>query len=181
MITVQQIKAGLPQASPAKIDKYGSFLIETMIRFRIITPARICAFLAQIAHESGSFQYVRELASGKAYDTGSKAASLGNTPEADGDGEKYKGRGLIQITGTHNYKMLSEYFAQDFLNHPELLEEPKWACLSAGWFWDIRKLNEIADRDNLEAFKLITKRINGGLNGFDDRVARWMSIKQILS
>ena len=111
-----------------------------MGKFAIITRLRMAAFIAQIGHESGQLRYVRELGNDKylaKYDTGRLAQRLGNTPEADGDGQKYRGRGLIQVTGHHNYEACSEALFGDsrLLNAPELLEQPVYAALSAGWFW----------------------------------------------
>jgi putative chitinase len=180
MIDKQQIKAGMQWASQFNIDKYGPFLIAAMIRYEITTPPRISAFLANVAHESGCFKYVEEIASGKAYDTGKLAKELGNTPEADGDGAKFKGRGLIQITGLTNYKLLSKDLGIDFVNHPELLETPEYAAISAAWFWDKRKLNELADINTVDSFIKICKRINGGINGLDQRLSFWTSFKQII-
>lgn len=170
MITLEQFKACMPFASAKNITLFLDPLNKTMDKYQINTPRRAAAFLAQLAHESGSLQYVKELASGAAYDTGKLAAALGNTPEADGDGEKYKGRGLIQITGHTNYQKLSEALSQDFINNPTLLEQPMNAALSAGWFWNSRALNTFADRDD---FLTITKKINGGTNGWADRVQHW--------
>lgn len=127
---------------------------------------REAAFLAQILHESGGLRYVRELASGDAYDTGRLAERLGNTPEADGDGQRYRGRGLIQITGRRNYLLCGMALDLDLLAEPELLEQPVLACRSAGWFWRNNGLNELADKED---FMLITKRINGGANGWAER------------
>ncbi|PLP87833.1 lysozyme [Pseudomonas sp. FFUP_PS_473] len=142
-----------------------------MGKYGIVTRLRTAAFIAQIGHESGQLRYVRELG-GDAYlakyDTGTLAQRLGNTPEPDGDGQKYRGRGLIQITGRDNYEACSEALFCDsrLLNAPELLEHPVYACLSAGWFWHRAGLNTLADKG---AFVLITKRINGGINGLADR------------
>lgn len=180
-MTRDQFKNCLTFASGKSIDKFLAPVNDVMELFKINTKPRMAAFLAQIAHESGSLAYVKEIASGKDYDTGSKAKSLGNTPEVDGDGQKYKGRGLIQITGRANYQALTNYAKVDFVNHPELLEQPLYAALSAGWFWHTRGLNEIADLDTEEAFKTITKRINGGLNGWDDRLALWKQCKKALA
>ena len=146
-----------------RIPDFEPHLNSAMAEFEINTPLREAAFIAQLAHESGEFRYVRELASGEEYE-GRK--DLGNL--FPGDGVKYKGRGLIQITGHANYKALSDYFGADFIENPELLEQPEWACRSAGWFWHTHGLNELADRED---FKLITKRINGGYNGLQDRLA----------
>ena len=109
-------------------------LNDTLVRFNINTPLRIAHFIAQVAHESGAFQYLKEIASGAAYDTGRLAARLGNTPEADGDGQKYKGRGYIQLTGTSNYRLFDEFTGRkhDLMNHPERLEQPDLAMLAAG-------------------------------------------------
>lgn len=161
----------------SKAEKFIGPLTETMTRYNIVSKLRVCHFLAQVLHESANLYYVRELASGAEYDTGAKAKALGNTPEADGDGQKYKGRGLIQITGHDNYEVLGHVFMQDFLTHPEQLEEPKWAATSAGWFWDNRHLNIFADKDDVTT---ITKRINGGLNGLAARMAILESCKAII-
>jgi putative chitinase len=120
-------------------------------------------FLAQVAHESGGFNYVRELASGDAYEG---RADLGNTEP--GDGVRFKGRGLIQITGKANYAACGDALGVDLLLTPELLERPDLAARSAGWYWDSRHLNELADRGDARA---ITKKINGGLNGYQDRLS----------
>lgn len=176
-ITREQLKACMPSATDANIDKFLGPLNVAMIKYDISTPKRAAAFLAQLAHESGSLRYVREIASGEDYDTGSKAASLGNTPEKDGDGQKYKGRGLIQITGRANYKALSVALNFDFIKEPEKLELPGAAAMSAGWFWNLRGLNKHADANN---FERITKMINGGLNGYEDRLKKWATCKKAL-
>ena len=97
-----------------------------MNQFHIVGTKRIAAFIAQIGHESGQFRYVRELGSDQylsKYDTGSLAKRLGNTPEADGYRQTYRGRGLIQITGRTNYIACGEALAFDLVNHPDLLEK----------------------------------------------------------
>jgi putative chitinase len=148
----------------------------------INTPKRIAAFLAQVGHESGQLQYVRELGSPQylsKYDTGTLAIRLGNTPEPDGDGQKYRGRGLIQITGRNNYRQCSLGLFGDerLLALPEMLEQPQWAAESAAWFWEQNGLNELADRDQ---FNSITRRINGGLNGLQDRLELWARARAVL-
>lgn len=104
------------------------------------------------------------------YDTGTQAKRLGNTPEADGDGQNYRGRGLIQVTGRANYEACSEALFGDWrlLNTPERLENPVYAALSAGWFWQKAGLNTVADKGD---FLTITKRFNGATNGLADREA----------
>lgn len=126
---------------------------------------RLRYFLAQVAHESGGLLYTKELASGKAYE-GRK--DLGNTEK--GDGVRFKGRGYIQITGRANYTALAKDLKIDCVNHPELLERTEFALLSALWFWKKNGLNKYADRD---AFTELTKRINGGTNGMEDRL-EWL-------
>ncbi|WP_338148230.1 glycoside hydrolase family 19 protein [Pseudomonas lundensis] len=152
-----------------------------MVRFQIIGTKRVAAFIAQIGHESGQFRYVRELGSDQylsKYDTGSLAKRLGNTPEADGDGQKYRGRGLIQITGRANYIACGEALALDLINQPELLEKPQHACMSAAWFWASRGLNTLADAGQ---FDKITLRINGGQNGAADRQALYARALKVLA
>ncbi len=166
MITTEQLKLIMPFSK--KTDIFCLPLNNAMKEFEICYRLRICAFIAQLAHESGSLNYVKELSAGHDYDIGAKAVRLGNTPEDDGDGEKYKGRGLIQVTGKANYEACSKALGMDFINKPELLELPEWATKSAAWFWKTNGLNELADK---EYFRSITKRINGGYNGLVERQA----------
>ena len=137
------------------------WLQEYCREYRINNQYRLAAFLAQVAHESGCFRYTEEIASGEAYEG---RIDLGNT-EA-GDGKRFKGRGLIQLTGRYNYTILSEETGIDFVSNPELLTTPQYAVMSACWFWKKRGLNGMADSGN---FHFITKKINGGFNGLADR------------
>lgn len=166
MITTASLRAAMPLASNSNIARFVGPLSAACARYSIATPLRQAHFFSQLAHESASLRYVRELASGAAYDTGPLAARLGNTPEDDGDGERYLGRGLIQITGRANYAACGAALRLPLLEHPEMLELPDHAAMSAGWFWSSRGLNTLADADDLVT---ITRRINGGLNGLDDR------------
>jgi len=157
-----------------------------MERFHIDTPQRQAMFLAQCGHESGCGKWLRELwgptTQQKRYDPPSDLAKqLGNV--APGDGRRYLGRGFIQTTGLANYRALTKGLGQivqvlDFERSPELLEQPIWAALSAGWFWDSHHLNQYADVDDIET---CTKWINGGLTGLDDRKALWQSAKLVLT
>lgn len=160
-INKQQLQAIFKESSPARIEQFLAFLNDTMNEFQINTPQRMRMFLAQIGHESGQLRYVKELASGEAYEG---RADLGNT--SPGDGVRYKGRGLIQITGKRNYALASLALDLPLLETPEKLEEPLNAVRSAGWFWSNNNLNALAD---MGLFKEITKRINGGYNGYADR------------
>lgn len=179
MINNQSI-AQITGATAERAAQYGPLLNDAMVKFEINTPARVLAFLSQVGHESGGLFYLEEIASGDAYDT---RTDLGNTAAKDGDGRKYKGRGFIQITGKANYQKVSDALGQDFVNHPEMLSQPKWAALGSAWWWKNRGLNQVADgmdvnkpiddATNTSVFKAITKKINGGLNGLADRVKRW--------
>jgi putative chitinase len=145
------------------------------------TPLRTAHFMAQIEHESAGFKYLKELGSNKyldKYDTGKLAERLGNTPEDDDDGIKYCGRGYIQITGRANYEALSEDTGIDFITNPELLEQEANAMISALWYWNSRNLNKYADLDDI---KTITKKINGGYNGLDDRIKNLNKWKKLLN
>ncbi|WP_434987197.1 glycoside hydrolase family 19 protein [Pseudomonas protegens] len=180
-ITAQQLLQILPSAG-AKAGVFVPALNAAMSKYGIVTRLRMAAFIAQIGHESGQLLYVRELGSNQylsKYDTGTLAKRLGNTPEADGDGQKYRGRGLIQITGRVNYEACSEALFSDarLLNTPELLETPVYAALSAGWFWQRAGLNTLADKGD---FLTITKRINGGTNGLADREALYQRALKVL-
>lgn len=180
-ITEQQLLRIMPNAR-RQAGVFVSALNTAMANKQIDTPKRQAAFLAQVGHESGQLQYVRELGSDQylsKYDTGSLAAKLGNTPEVDGDGQRYRGRGLIQVTGHDNYLRCSLALFGDerLLRTPELLEQPQWAAESAAWFWAVSGLNALADQDQ---FNTITRRINGGLNGLEDRLQLWGRARAVL-
>jgi putative chitinase len=136
------------------------------------TPLRLAHFMAQLIHESGSFRYMEEIASGSAYEG---RADLGNI--VNGDGKRYKGRGPIQLTGRANYKTYGRLAGVDFERHPELVATPSIGLLVACMFWDREKLNALADQDDI---RNITRRINGGLNGFEDRQANLRRVKALL-
>ena len=179
-ITQQQLQQILPNAGQTA-GVFVPVLNTAMVRFQIVGTKRIAAFIAQIGHESGQFRYVRELGNDQylsKYDTGTRAKRLGNTPEADGDGQKYRGRGLIQITGRANYMMCGEALALDLINQPELLEKPQLACMSAAWFWASRGLNTLAEAGQ---FVTITRRINGGQKGAADRQALYARALKMLA
>jgi len=180
-ITAQQLLQILPSAGK-QAGVFASALNLAMDRYQINTRLRMAAFIAQVGHESGQFRYVKELGGDQylsKYDTGALAKRLGNTPEADGDGQKYRGRGLIQITGHDNYLACSKaLFGDDrLLRAPELLEQAEWACKSAAWYWNSRDINAPADAGDL---KTVTRRINGGLNGFDERLAFYETALKVL-
>ncbi|WP_122593309.1 glycoside hydrolase family 19 protein [Pseudomonas viridiflava] len=179
-ITAQQLLKIIPNAG-AKVGVFVPALNTAMGKYQIITRERIAAFIAQIGHESGQLRYVRELGGSEylsKYDTGKLAERLGNTPQADGDGQFYRGRGLIQITGRANYAECGEALGLDLIHNPELLEQPEHAAMSAAWYWSSRGLNSLADKGD---FLLITKRINGGTNGLADRQALYDRALKVLA
>jgi putative chitinase len=171
-ISAEKMKQIIPFAPMDRIQTFLPYLNDTMTKHEINTPLRQAAFLAQLAHESGSLKYTREIASGRAYE-GRK--DLGNTQP--GDGVKYKGRGLIQVTGRFNYQKVSESLQVNFINSPYLLETPKYACESAGWYWSSKNLNALADDED---FRAITRVINGGYNGYKDRLEHYERAKKVL-
>ena len=134
---------------------------------------RFVHFIAQLMHESGNFKYMEEIASGSAYE-GRK--DLGNV--SIGDGKRYKGRGPIQLTGRANYQKYGRALGIDFESHPEIVALPSIGLLVACKYWYDNGLNELADRDDVVA---ITKKINGGTNGLDDRKAKLALIKGWMS
>ncbi|WP_440974356.1 glycoside hydrolase family 19 protein [Pseudomonas koreensis] len=170
--TLQQLIDILPLAR-----KHAPLFIEhlnhTMFEFGINNIVRRAAFIAQIGHESGQLRYLRELASGDAYEG---RGDLGNI--YPGDGQRFKGRGLIQVTGRFNYDACGKSLGLDLISHPQLLEQPEHACRSAGWFWDLKKLNALADTGD---FLNLTRRINGGLNGLNERRAFFNKALEVLS
>ena len=171
-------------------------LLETFDKYQINTPKRQACFIGQTMHESGKFKFTKENLnySAKAlmatwpsrfpdldialqYERQPEkiankvySGRMGNTE--DGDGAKYIGRGLIQVTGKENYTHCGEALGVDLVANPQLLEEPRYAALSAGWFWNKKGLNALADEGTSNAFEVMTKRINGGLLGLEDRKSK---------
>jgi putative chitinase len=170
-MTPAELIAIMPYAG-ARADTFAAPLTAAMQEFGISTPQQQAAFLAQVAHESGSLRYTRELADGLAYEG---RGDLGNTQP--GDGPRYKGRGLLQITGRANYASCGSALGADLLKNPELLELPVGASRSAAWFWKSHGLNKYADTDS---FGTLTKLINGGFHGMDDRIAHWLRARRAL-
>lgn len=159
-------------APKSLLEKFVDPLNDGFLRFNVATPLRVAHFLAQVLHESGEFQYQEELASGADYEGRS---DLGNTEP--GDGRRYKGRGLIQVTGRYNYKRLSQDLGVDYLSNPERLANIPDCIHSAFWYWNSRGLSSLADQDN---FQQITLLINGGYNGWDDRQKYLKRCKDVL-
>jgi putative chitinase len=179
-------------------------LKETFEKYQINTPKRQACFLGQTMHESGLFKFTRENLNYSAralmntwpsrfpdIETASQferqpekiankvySGRLGNTE--DGDGAKYIGRGLIQVTGKENYTHCGEALGVDLIAEPQLLEEPRYAALSAGWFWNKKGLNALADEGTKDSFEVMTKRINGGLLGIDDRKSKMIEALKAL-
>ena len=175
-ITSQQLLQILPNAGQVA-GVFVPVLNTAMSRYQIVGAKRIAAFLAQIGHESGQLKYMKEIwGPTKAQAKYEGRADLGNT--VAGDGSKYRGRGLIQITGRANYIACGEALDLDLINHPELLEKPQHACMSAAWFWASRGLNTLADAGK---FDTITQRINGGQNGAADRQALYARALKVLA
>lgn len=170
MITLQQLQAMCETADGRKkCEVFAPIFAELLPKSTINTPMRVAMFLAQALHESGEFRWLRELGSDaylEKYDTGPIAKRLGNTPADDGDGQKYRGRGIFQVTGTDNYRRCGMGMKLPLLEKPELLEIPKNAVASAIWYWEYKGLNRHADNGALTA---CTIAINGGTNGIDDR------------
>ena len=192
-------------AAAAGIDgalamKWADPLTTAMDNFAVITPTRQAHFIAQIGHESGSFARLTENLNYSAegllktwpsrFDKATASAAARN-PERianivyggrmgnvnPGDGWKYRGRGLIQLTGRENYRQAANSLGLELLVHPELLEHPGEAAMVAAWFWADRGLNTLADAGKLEA---ITRKINGGVNGLVDRQERYLRAARVL-
>ena len=175
-ITVQQLLLILPNAGPVA-GVFVPVLNTAMNRYQIVGSKRVAAFIAQIGHESGQLKYVKEIWGPTAAQMRYEGrADLGNNQP--GDGSKYRGRGLIQITGRANYEACGEALGLDLIKQPELLEKPQHACMSAAWFWASRGLNTQADAGQ---FDKNTRRINGGQNGAADRQALYARALKVLA
>jgi putative chitinase len=200
-LTLEQLKECLPQAKEANLEKFLEGINETFEHFEINTPERVAMFLAQTAHESGNYsavsenlnysakalmafwpkkfagvaeQYARlpEKIANRAY-----CDRMGNGNEASGDGYKYRGRGAIQLTGKDNYTACGKALGLDLVNDPDQVAQNPVAILSAGWFWDTRRLNQWADKGDVLT---VTKRINGGTIGLEDRKKHYEHILHVV-
>jgi putative chitinase len=171
-ITLAQLTAICQQQSALKLEAFVGSLNAVLPNYGINTILRIQHFLAQAAHETGQFQFLTELASGSAYE-GRK--DLGNVNP--GDGMKFKGRGIFQTTGRANYKAVSIHLFNDerLLTDPSVLVIPEYAVKSAAFYWQSRNINQFADADDVLG---VTKRINGGTNGLQDRMKYLTLAKQ---
>lgn len=164
-VTPEKLVQSCPGLSLEKAREVAPHLNQAMQEAGINTPARQAAFIAQLAHESGNFKYSEEIASGRAYEG---RRDLGNTQP--GDGERFKGRGYIQLTGRANYAAAGKSLGLDLVNHPELAARPENAARIAAWYWNSRGLNAKADAGDFDG---ITRSINGGYNGKADRDRRY--------
>ena len=142
--------------------------------YKVTTKLRIAHFWAQMAHETGGFRWFAELGGKSYFSKYDGRRDLGNTQP--GDGYRFKGRGIINLTGRHNYSEFGKKIGVDLLKNPEKAAEPAIAILVALEYWTDRDLNKYADADNL---KRITKRINGGFNGLRDRENYLKKIKKL--
>ncbi|MEB0077995.1 glycoside hydrolase family 19 protein [Pseudomonas sp. CCI3.2] len=206
-ITQQQLLQILPNASPVA-GVFVSALNTAMGKYQIITPLRIAAFLAQAGHESGQLLHLVEnlnygatglLATWPDHFTAALAAQvarqpeaianiaygsrMGNGPTQTGDGWKYRGRGLFQVTGWAGYQACGSALALDLLNHPELLEQPIYAAMSAAWYWSTKGFNTLADAGNIDDIGSIINTGQRGRvpNGAADRAALYNTAMGVLA
>lgn len=173
-MTLDDLKRAVPNVPPGRFLVYGEPLLAAMQAAFIDRPLRAAHFLAQIGHESLDFRYAEEIASGSAYEG---RVDLGNVQP--GDGPRFKGRGLIQLTGRANYAAYGRDIGRDLIADPgAVAEDPLLATGVAAWFWTRHGLNALADQNDLVR---ITRRINGGLRGIEDRAERLIVAKRALS
>lgn len=184
MLTIEQLQAIMPLLPAAKRTTYFPFLTAAVSEFGIDQPARTAAFLAQLAHESAQFKFMEEIwgptAAQRRYEPPDKlATTLGNTEP--GDGFRFKGRGPIQVTGRANYRRFGDLLGLDLVATPAQAASPEVAFRIAALFWSKKGLNELADRVTPEAFREITRRINGGFNGLAERQRFYETAKTVLA
>ena len=183
MLTTEQLQRIMPGLPAAKGAQFFPFLTAAIAEFGIDAPARTAAFLAQLAHESGQFRFMQEIwgptpAQQRYEPTTTLSTTLGNTEV--GDGRRFKGRGPIQITGRANYRRFGDLLGLNLVDNPDSAALPDVAFRVAGLFWSKKGLNELADRVTPEAFKEITRRINGGFNGLAERERFYEAAKSAL-
>jgi putative chitinase len=172
MITAKQLEMIMPKCPKDNLELFTEHLGYALESGNLTTVTRAAAFLGQLAHESGELRWWEEQADGSAYE-GRK--DLGNTEP--GDGPKFKGHGPIQITGRANHDACGDALGLDLITNPRLLCEPVPGFQSAVWFWNSRGLSALADQLD---FMKITKLINGGFNGLEQRVAYYRRALEVL-
>ena len=182
------------------------FMLQIVSKYNIDEPLRLAHFLAQLAHESGNFtavvenlnyssdgllktfpKYFKDRATADQYarnpqKIGSRvyANRMGNGDEASGDGFKFRGRGYLQLTGKNNYKAFSAFIGQDCVADPTLVAN-RYPMDSAVWFFDVNKIWDICDKGAGEdVVKAVTRKVNGGLNGIDDRLKKFNLYNSLL-
>ena len=160
VLKLEKLKGVIPDGVISQIP-------DTATKFNITTNLRLAHFLSQCAHESGNFKYTKELGNDAYFQKYEGRKALGNTQP--GDGSKFKGRGFIQLTGRVNYEKFSKFCGEDCVTNPDLVST-KYPMMSAAYFFDKNKLWSICDGgSDDETVKKLTKRINGGYNGLEDR------------
>jgi len=185
-------------------EQWVDALNETFQRFNILTPLQQASFIGQCGHECGNFKILEENLNYRAetlmklwksrfptieianeYARNPKkiankvyASRMGNRDESSGDGFRFRGRGCIQLTGHANYFHAGNACSEDFVMNPDLVATPKYAAMTAGWFWNTHKLNQYADTRD---FTMMTKRINGGTIGLNDRIKHINHALEVLS
>lgn len=194
---LKQIAPGSKKTNYKLLPELAEWMTFYFPQFEIDQKAEACHFIAQAAHETDSFNSLEEYASGKAYDT---RVDLGNTPQADGDGELFKGRGIYMTTGRSNYKVATVKWNEhnspkvDFVKNPKLLMEPRYAVWSACMYWQQKDFNTFANlSDNAKInvkirkamrvvtpIEYITLRINGGFNHLKERKQFYERAKAII-
>jgi len=172
MLTSDQLKKIMSDCPSAKLELFAPYLNSAMTEGDISTVVRGAAFLAQLAHESNQLQWWEEIADGSRYEG---RADLGNT--VPGYGRKYKGHGPIQITGYKNHKACGEALGLDLVTNPRLLCLPENGFRGSVWFWTSHGLNAVADQ---MAFRQVTFIVNGGYNGYENRLAFYRRSLEVL-
>jgi putative chitinase len=193
--TLEQFRQST-ESTTANAEKYYVFVKELCKQYDLATKLRLCAFLSQIGHESASLAVLTEnlnysaegllktwpgrfktLTVAQPYHRNPEKIAnivysdrMGNGAEQTGEGWKYRGRGLKQLTGKSNYQLLTNALSVDFVTRPELLEQSEFAVKSAMWFWSSNNCNNYADKADIEG---LTRKINGGTNGLADRIRRY--------
>jgi putative chitinase len=203
VLTIDQLKHCMPYGKETVLEANLAAINHAFDVYQINTPLRASHFLAQIAHESGCLNFTEEnlnygaqllvkvfphffpnMIVAMPYDHKPQAIAnviyanrMGNGDAASNDGWNFRGRGAIQITGKLNYSALCQVLGVDLIKNPDLLEQPQYSMLAAGNYWKTRGLNELADHDDILT---ITKKINGGTNGLDERKHYLEIAKQFL-